>query len=102
MYGFNKEYWRSLLPLIPRWHALTLPQRMAALGMPHGFHDPLHAFRSLPPDLDAFCFDTDRFGQKRATPEFQSLAAFVKRLAAWSKPGGADLRAYVQATTTMA
>jgi hypothetical protein len=102
MYGFTREFWRRLLPLIPRWHALTLPQRVAALGMPHGFHDPLHAFRSLSADLDAFCFDTDRLGQKRATPDFQFLAAFVKRLAAWSKPGGAELRAYVQATTTMA
>src|SRR4051812_1863431 len=102
MHLFTREYWRSLLPLIPRWHALTLPQRMAALALPHGFHDPLHAFRKLSPDLDAFCFDTDRLGQKRATPDFQSLIAFVQRLGAWSRRDGTDLRAYVKTTTTMA
>jgi hypothetical protein len=102
MYGFTRDAWRRILPLIPRWHALTMPQRVAALGMPHGFHDPLHAFRSVSPAMDAFCFDTDRLGQKRATPDFQHLVAFVKRLGTWSKPGGADLQAYVQATATMA
>src|SRR4051812_39079760 len=102
MYAFTREYWLHLLPHIPRWHALTLPQRIAALGMPHGFHEPMYAFRNLPADLDAFCFDRDKLGLKRATPEFQKVITFIQRLATWSKRGGADLRAYVGATTTMA
>jgi hypothetical protein len=102
MYGFTREYWRSLLPKIPRWHALTVPQRIAALNLPPGFHDLHPAFRSLPADLDAFCFDTDKPGHKRVTPDFQSLIAFIKRLGTWSRPGGTDLRAYVGAATTMA
>ncbi len=102
MYGFTRDYWRRILPCIPHWHALTLPQRVAALGMDNGFQEPLHAFRSAPARLDAFCFDTDKLGRKRGTPEFQGLLGFIRRLAGWSRPGGTDLRAYVKAATTMA
>lgn len=102
MYGLNREYWERLLPLLPHWLGLTVPQRAAALALPPGYQPPHPAFSGAPAALDSFCFDTDNSGRKRPTPAFQSLIGCVRRLGAWSLPKGLDMQAYVHATTTTA
>src|SRR3954466_11568763 len=91
MFGFTRAYWSEVLPHIPLWHALTLPQRQAALGLPHTYQPPQHAFRKLAPDLDAALFETDSAGRKRPSVALRRLMAFNLRLGTWTIPEGVDI-----------
>jgi len=102
MFGFTRSYWQELLPHLPLWHALTLPQRQAVLSLPHTYQAPLHALRNLAPHLDAALFETDAAGRKRPSVALRRLTAFNLRLATWSLPDGIEIEFYVRSTTTLA
>lgn len=94
------ETLRTLLPHIPLWHALTLPQRQTALSIPNTYQAPFHSFRNLPPELDAALFETNELGLKRPLGSLRSLVAFIQRVSTWDFPQGVDMLKYVQANTT--
>jgi hypothetical protein len=98
----TRDQWRELLPVIPLWHALTLPQRQAALALPHAYQPPAHAFRNLSATLDAALFETDAQGRKRPAGALRGLMSLNLRAAEWSRRDGIDIPRYVQLTTTHA